>query len=121
MIEPRWMGRTATKPGYGEPEPLKPAQTMDSPENVATCLNCRLGQCYMNSHACPLRGKIPAKRRRATWAELAARDKSVLALTTAGWSGADIQRELGITGAALKESMKRLKRKGGDQLDAKGM
>lgn len=63
-IEPRWFAHPVTKPGYGDPEPVKPVSTMDSPENVAACLNRTLPKCNSSLSACPLRGKEPAVQRR---------------------------------------------------------
>lgn len=65
QIEPRWFGRPATRPGYGEPEPLKPVSTMDSPENVAICLRCPVaGGCDTTTKACPLYGQSAAAKRK---------------------------------------------------------
>lgn len=63
-IEPRWFAHPVTKPGYGDPGPVKPVSTMDSPENVAACLNCVLSECRSSDRGCPLRGKKPAVQRR---------------------------------------------------------
>ena len=65
-IEPRWFAHPITKPGYGDPEPVKVEliSAMDSPENVAACLNCILPKCRPGLRGCPLRGKKPAVKRR---------------------------------------------------------
>lgn len=65
-IEPRWFAHPITKPGYGDPEPVKVEliSAMDSPENVAVCLNCVLLECCSGGRGCPLRGKKPAVKRR---------------------------------------------------------
>lgn len=65
-IEPKWFARPVTKPGYGDPAPIKVEliSAMDSPENVAACLNCTLPKCNSSLSACPLRGKEPAVQRR---------------------------------------------------------
>lgn len=66
--EPRWFARPVTKPGYGDLAPIKVEliSTMDSPENVAACLNCVLPVCRSSHPACPLRGKRPAVQRRGS-------------------------------------------------------
>lgn len=58
-IEPRWFAHPITKPGYGDPEPMKvePISAMDSPENVAACLSCALPVCRPGNRGCPLHGK----------------------------------------------------------------
>ena len=65
-VEPRWFAHPVTKPGYGDPVPIKVEliSAMDSPENVAACLNCALPKCRSSHPACPLRGKKPAVQRR---------------------------------------------------------
>lgn len=65
-IEPQWFARPVTKPGYGDPAPIKVEliSAMDSPENVAACLNCVLSECRSSNRGCPLRGKKPAVQRR---------------------------------------------------------
>lgn len=65
-IEPRWFAHPITKPGYGDPEPMKvePISAMDSPENVAACLSCALPVCRPGCLGCHLRGKKPVVQRR---------------------------------------------------------
>ncbi len=65
-IEPRWFAHPITKPGYGDPEPVKVEliSAMDSPENVGACLNCVLLECRSGLRGCPLRGKKPTVKRR---------------------------------------------------------
>lgn len=65
-IEPRWFTHPITKPGYGDPEPIKVEliSAMDSPENVAACMNCTLPKCRSTNRGCPLHGKKPAVKRR---------------------------------------------------------
>lgn len=112
--EPHWFARPVTKPGYGEPEPVKPVSSMDSPENVTTCLSCTLPKCRMGLSVCPLYGKGPPakKDRRAVKSELMERDKVVRDLVAAGWEGADICKKLGIGRSALKASRQRLRSRG---------
>lgn len=111
--DPRWFGRPATKPGYGDPEPVKPVSTMDSPENVEACLNCPLSKCQMNLSICPLWGKGPARKgRRAVRAELIERDRAVRDLMMAGWKSSDIREKLGVGKSALEASRRRLGEQG---------
>ena len=65
-IDPKWLARPAIKPGHGDPEPVKVEliSAMDSPENVAACLNCVLLECRSGLRGCPLRGKKPVVKRR---------------------------------------------------------
>ena len=84
-----------TKPGYGEPERLKPAHTCDPPGMVERCLNCPVpanqcrGQCESVHHeAKDPREKAPLAR--------------VAQMIQDGWSDAAICRELGITPATLQ-------------------
>jgi len=65
-IDPKWLARPAIKPGHGNPEPVKVEliSAMDSPENVAVCLNCVLLECRSGGPGCPLHGKKPAVKRR---------------------------------------------------------
>ncbi len=62
----QWSKHPPTKPGHGEPEPLKPVYAHDPPETIAVCLSCPVpGGCDMAHRACPLWGQSPdAKRRR---------------------------------------------------------
>lgn len=66
VVEPRWFARPVTKPGYGDPNPMKVEliSAMDSPENVAACLNCALPVCRPGNLGCPLHGKKPVVQRR---------------------------------------------------------
>lgn len=64
-IEPKWFARPATKPGYGDPEPLKPVPPYDTQENIDTCLSCLVeGGCNPTNKACPLYGKSKRAQRR---------------------------------------------------------
>lgn len=112
IAESHWFARPATKPGYGDPEPVKPVSTRDAPENVETCLDCPLPKCRMDLPACPLWGKGPKKSRRQSRSELVERDKAVRDLIAAGWKGADICKKLGIGMSALEASRRRLRERG---------
>ena len=110
MREPRWMGGKATKPGYGDPEPLRAVSTMDSPENVETCLNCPLPRCCTGSTACPLWGKGPAgKNQQEIRSKIAERDVIIRELINAGWKNQAICEKLKIGKWALKEAKRRIR------------
>ena len=115
-FEPRWFGRPPTKPGYGEPEPVKPISTMDAPENVAVCLDCPLPKCRSEYPVCPLYGKKPSVtgRSRKTKREKALeRDGKIRDLINAGWVNNDaICEELGIGKSTLSAAKKRLRERG---------
>lgn len=65
ISEPKWFGRTATKPGYGEPEPLRPVFPYDTQENIDICLSCSVFPgCKPESKACPLYGKSKQAQRK---------------------------------------------------------
>lgn len=66
IAEPRWMNHPAIKPGHGEPEPIKPVRTRDTPENIVTCLNCPVPEeCRRELSICPLRGGSRKKKLRS--------------------------------------------------------
>lgn len=109
MIEPRWFARPAIKPGYGNPEPLKPAQTYDFRENVEICLNCPLPACSTTSHSCPLYGTGPAGKQKGG---LQAGDIKICDMIRAGWRDEPLCRELGISMDDLMRAKRRLKKCG---------
>lgn len=86
-----------TKPGYGEPEPLKPVSTIDSPEAVERCLNCRVpsercsGQCYGMQF-----------RQAGSGRPLKAPLERVAKMVRDGWADSAICRELGIAPKTLE-------------------
>lgn len=102
-----WLTRPATKPGHGDPEPLKPVRTHDTPENVAICLDCPVpGRCRMELSACPLRGKARSEK-------IAERDSKVRDLLNAGWVNRDaICEELGISKNVFYSTLRRLRERG---------
>lgn len=105
-----WFGRPVTKPGHGQPEPLKPAHTCDTPENMAVCLVCTLPECCPMSLGCPLckREKSHVRADKA-----AARDAKIRDLINAGWVSAEaICEELNISKTTLYISRKRLRERG---------
>lgn len=113
--ESRWYANPVTKPGYGEPEPVKPVSTLDSPENVATCLNCSLPSCHMNRSSCPLYGKKPLIKKgkaRIKSDELLKRDQRIREMLNSGWRNKAICQELKIGRDALNGAKKRLRTRG---------
>lgn len=107
MIESQWFGRPVTKPGYGEPEPVKPVSTMDSPENVETCLNCSVpGGCRAELSICPLRNSGRSKK-------IQERYNKIRDLINAGWVNADaICEEAGVTKWVYNSTRRRLRERG---------
>lgn len=63
--EPRWFARPVTKPGHGEPEPLKSVFPYDTQENIDICLSCLVeGECKPATKACLLYGKSKKAQRK---------------------------------------------------------
>ena len=107
----------AIRLGYGEPEPVEPISTRDSPENVEACQNCLLPDCRASSPACPLRGKAPrikTHRQSAEAAErISERANRVRDLINAGWRNSEaICEELHISPWMLQDAKRRLRERG---------
>lgn len=110
----RVMGHPPTKPGRGEPEPLRPARTCDTPENVEACLSCPLPSCRPELPACAVRGIRPGKSAGQTKHEkVLERDNQIKALIAAGWRNDEaICEEFGIRKTTLYWSKRRLRERG---------
>lgn len=105
-----WFGRPATKPGHGDPKPIKPVYTYDTQENIDICLKCTTPECCPMSLSCPLckREKSHVRADKA-----AARDARIRDLINAGWVNAEaICKELHISKTTLYISRKRLRERG---------
>lgn len=105
-----WFGRPVTKPGHGQPEPLKPVHTYDKQENIDICTECTVPNCRPMSLSCPLCKREKSRVRAEKAAE---RDARVRDLINAGWVSAEaVCEELHISKTTFYHSRKRLRERG---------
>lgn len=97
-----------TKPGYGEPEPLKPVFPYDTQENIDKCLCCTMETCKPCSCECPINCKSSDVGRKKQ--NRRGGDERVLAMIQRGWVNIDaICEELGISRGAYFRAKRRLR------------
>lgn len=105
-----WFGLPVTKPGHGQPEPLKPVHTYDKQENIDICTECTVPNCRPMSLSCPL---CKREKSRVRAEKIAERDARTRDLINAGWVSAEaICEELHISKTTFYHSRKRLRERG---------
>lgn len=116
-IEARWFTEPAIKPGWlPEPKDSEPIQTMDTPEHIAMCHNCKTAECAFVTRqwgSCPIlqenRRDRPLTQKQREFAE---RDAKVCVMVKDGWRDQAICQELGITKGMLDTAKRRLRERG---------